>query len=79
MPTMPVTIPSLEVLRVGVPNSRDVTRCQALLVHAAAQNITIDGNFGPRTEEAVKNVQRFFKITVDGIVGPQTWRTLIDA
>ncbi len=28
------------------------------------------------TVECVKNFQRFFKLTVDGIVGPQTWSAL---
>lgn len=79
VPTMPVTIPTLEVLRLGVPNSRDVLRLQALLIHMAGQPITADGNFGPQTDTAVRNFQAFFKIAVDGVVGPQTWRTLIDA
>jgi hypothetical protein len=32
-----------------------------------------DGLFGPRTEAGVVNLQRFFGLTVDGIVGRQTW------
>jgi peptidoglycan hydrolase-like protein with peptidoglycan-binding domain len=40
----------------------------------AGQDIAIDGDFGPQTEKAVKNVQAFFRITVDGVVGSrQTW------
>jgi len=47
------------------------------------QGLSVDGIFGPRTEGAVKNAQRYWRnqgktacgrtIAVDGIVGPQTW------
>jgi len=33
----------------------------------------IDGDFGPRTESAVRAYQSHQNITVDGIVGQQTW------
>ena len=33
----------------------------------------IDGDFGPRTEAAVRAYQSYQNITVDGIVGHQTW------
>ena len=33
----------------------------------------VDGNFGPRTEGAVKAYQQDRGIHVDGIVGDQTW------
>lgn len=36
----------------------------------------IDGIFGSRTDAAVKAFQRASGITVDGIVGPQTWSAL---
>lgn len=35
-----------------------------------------DGIFGSRTESAVRAFQRSQRITVDGIVGPQTWSRL---
>src|SRR4051794_7892159 len=34
---------------------------------------SIDGNFGPRTESAVRAYQTRQGITVDGVVGDQTW------
>lgn len=33
----------------------------------------VDGNFGPKTETAVKAYQRDRGVQVDGIVGDQTW------
>lgn len=38
--------------------------------------LTVDGTFGPLTEEAVKNFQKKSGLTVDGIVGPKTWAAL---
>jgi N-acetylmuramoyl-L-alanine amidase len=37
------------------------------------------GLFGPGTEVAVRDFQRIRGLPEDGIVGPETWRTLVDA
>ena len=37
----------------------------------------IDGIFGPVTDAAVRGFQDALQITVDGIVGPVTWRALV--
>lgn len=37
----------------------------------------VDSYFGDETEEAVREFQRIFGLTVDGIVGKQTWYKLI--
>lgn len=37
--------------------------------------LAVDGDFGPWTEAWTKLFQRKSRITVDGKVGPQTWRT----
>lgn len=39
----------------------------------------LDGIFGSKTEEAVRNYQRSSGLTVDGIVGCNTWRALQEA
>lgn len=38
--------------------------------------LDIDGYFGPDTQQAVRNYQGEFGLTVDGLVGPRTWRAL---
>jgi hypothetical protein len=40
--------------------------------------LVIDGDFGQRTDAAVRAYQRDRGITVDGIVGPETWGTLMN-
>ena len=47
------------------------------LLNVHGQGLTVDGVYGPATEQAVRNVQHLFRVTVDGICGPVTW-TLLD-
>jgi peptidoglycan hydrolase-like protein with peptidoglycan-binding domain len=47
------------------------------LLRAHGQNVAVDGIFGPRTEAAVRAIQTARGLTVDGIVGNQTWPALI--
>jgi uncharacterized protein (TIGR02594 family) len=39
-------------------------------------NLDTDGDFGPRTENAVRTFQMQNQLQVDGIVGPNTWAKL---
>jgi len=36
----------------------------------------VNGRFGPKTEAAVRTLQKQAGIQVDGVVGPQTWRVV---
>ena len=47
------------------------------LLQARGHPVTVDGKFGPMTRAAVESFQTADQITVDGIVGPQTWEALI--
>jgi peptidoglycan hydrolase-like protein with peptidoglycan-binding domain len=53
-----------------------VKSLQFLLNGKAKQGLGVDGVFGRKTDTAVRNVQRFFDLSVDGIVGEQTWGVL---
>ena len=50
---------------------------QGVLKYKAGQTtMIIDGDFGPKTEAAVKNLQTFFKLVPDGIVRSDTWKVI---
>lgn len=51
-------------------------RSMQRLLNGMNQNLAVDGDFGPASETALENVQRFFGITVDGICGPHSWTVL---
>ncbi|MCL2342399.1 MAG: peptidoglycan-binding protein, partial [Firmicutes bacterium] len=40
--------------------------------------LTVDGIFGPQTQEAVRNFQRRSALAVDGIIGPLTWDRIVE-
>ena len=52
-----------------------VSWAQYLLTRATLGWNQIDGDFGPITKTAVEQFQQY-NLTVDGIVGPQTWAAL---
>jgi peptidoglycan hydrolase-like protein with peptidoglycan-binding domain len=39
--------------------------------------VPVDGEFGPVTDQTLRNVQSAFRVAVDGTVGPVTWGILI--
>lgn len=63
-------------VRIGSPHYETVTTIQYLLRHHG-QELEVDGNFEPATEQAVRDFQgKTTGLTVDGIVGPRTWDKL---
>lgn len=67
---------SLPMIRRG-SEGLHVKSLQAELNVKASQGLAVDGDFGPATDTATKNFQRFFGLTVDGIAGPKTWGLLL--
>ena len=59
--------PILRIGSTGLP----VRRAQMSLVGLEVGGV--DGRYGTKTEAAVKKLQQLSNITVDGVVGPQTW------
>ncbi|MEV4975075.1 N-acetylmuramoyl-L-alanine amidase [Streptomyces scopuliridis] len=53
-----------------------VERLQRALTAALGRTVTIDGQFGPNTTQAVRDYQSGRGLTVDGIAGPATWSAL---
>jgi N-acetylmuramoyl-L-alanine amidase len=55
---------------------RDVQRRLRALVSG---DLPVDGRFGERTAHAVRRFQQERGLAADGIVGPETWRDLVEA
>ncbi|MBF6315631.1 peptidoglycan-binding protein [Nocardia cyriacigeorgica] len=41
--------------------------------------VAVDGKYGDDTADAVRNFQRYSDIRVDGVVGPDTWQSLVSS
>lgn len=52
-------------------------RVMQYLLNDRGGAVTVDGIFGPKTENAVKSFQAGNSLFADGIVGEQTWSRLI--
>jgi len=69
--------PNTPILRRGSTGSAVIGLQKGLLKFGGAGSSTdpgaADGNFGPRTEAAVKDYQTKHSLTNDGVVGSRTW------
>ena len=73
----PVLIPSIEPPGTpGRPTVRRGLRGELTRQIQAKVGVTVDGQFGPNTEAAVRRFQRAHGLVPDGIVGPKTWQAL---
>ena len=75
----PQTWPEL-IVQVSQGSDGDAVRAIQSQLHSRGSGtvIAVDGIFGPMTAGAVRGFQELLGLTVDGIVGPQTWSLLVD-
>ncbi|MDF2698677.1 MAG: ErfK/YbiS/YcfS/YnhG family [Haloplasmataceae bacterium] len=64
-----------EFFKIG--DNGEIVRKVQFILKDLGYNLTIDGNFEPSTEVAVKEFQHKQKIKVDGLVGPKTMELLL--
>ena len=72
----------------STPEPRPILRCgrrgeavaylQQYLNSIVFDSLAVDGIFGLATEKSVKKLQADYGLTVDGIVGQQTWRAIFN-
>lgn len=62
----------LLVIQVGPGATGDAVRA----AQSCFPTLTIDGDYGPKTEAAVRDLQDVFAPPSDGIVGPKTWHLI---
>lgn len=74
-PANPYACPKHPVVQLGSQGDC-VKRAQWFVNHKHKAGLQIDGDFGPATEKAVKRYQSVRNLTVDGVIGPQTWKSL---
>jgi hypothetical protein len=68
-----VQVPTLK----GGSSGGPVKAVQGILNAKAGAGLAPDGQFGAKTTTAVKAWQQFFHLGVDGVVGAETWSTLV--
>jgi peptidoglycan hydrolase-like protein with peptidoglycan-binding domain len=61
------------------PDTGEAVRmAQKVLIYTNYLAPKADGKFGPNTEAGVKKYQKAHGLVVDGIIGPNTWRKIVD-
>jgi hypothetical protein len=76
-PAAPLAAKSPTLMLTTPPTQNSaVTELQQRLKQLNFDPGTVDGVFGPRTEQAVRAFQQENGLTVDGVVGPRSWSML---
>jgi peptidoglycan hydrolase-like protein with peptidoglycan-binding domain len=76
IPGVQYTAQGLPILRLGMRNA-EVRKLQERLKQLGFLSGSVDGDFGPMTEAAVKAAQSRYGLEVDGVVGGATWEALL--
>lgn len=66
----------METIKTGTTRTGPTILLQGLL-HEAGYDIVVDGDFGAKTDLAVRDYQKNSDLVVDGVVGPKTWIKLM--
>lgn len=68
------TWPTITKPTIRIGSTGEVVRyLERVLAERAGQHLDINTNFDRATDTAVRNLQSFFGLVVDGVVGSQTW------
>ena len=62
--------------QIGYGSKGDDVKTLQEMLNSNGYQLEVDGNFGPKTQAAVKDYQKKNNLTVDGIVGKNTWGAL---
>jgi hypothetical protein len=67
-------LPTLPTIRRGAKG--DVVRTLQMALNNNGHKLVVDGDFGQKTDAAVRAFQKAKGLVVDGVVGQRTWKTL---
>src|SRR5687767_12062364 len=68
----------MRLIRLG-DSGAPVVDVQRRLAVSLGTEVPMDGTFDERTHQAVRRFQRERHLPADGIVGPETWRALVES
>lgn len=74
-----VTLPKLSKTTTRTDKSKKhVAGLQGILKAKSGAPAVVDGIFGDKTDDAVRAWQKYHGLTVDGVVGPKTWTSILE-